>query len=494
MLADAARDDKYLRFLPWIFTMSFITITFLPRSLDDTMFMDGVTYAAIARNMSMGIGTFWKPYFADSFWLPYDNGTYFSGHPPLQFGLQAILFRIIGDSTAVENIYDLIILIGYVILISKIWQKLFGNQPVLKSYSWLPVLCWYGMVIVWYSIPNNFLDSTMGIFCLLSCYFQLLLLKQYTPSSRQLILPVLAGICIVLAFLTKGPVGLYPLAFTMLYTFVYDSNPFKKGLKSTIIMFGTLVVAGGMILAYQPALEFLSTYFQGQVVQALLQKREKTGTGWEAHFLLVLDLVRNVYPHLLVLIALNFAAFLLRIKLSINAGVLRICQFVFLIAFSGIAPMLVSVKQYPHYLIPALPFVAMGFASLLVEKTDLIIQMFKKTSVILLGIAILGCWAITFKKVNSIEPDIMAENAKDLKKYLAPKSTIAVCHDLFQNADIHSYFQRYHLLSLTTRTDSSKYILANADCLPEFDAKKDSVVTLHGNFYLVIRNARTARY
>ncbi|MEO6287305.1 MAG: glycosyltransferase family 39 protein [Dyadobacter sp.] len=497
MLFDVARNDKYLRFLPWIFTISFILITFLPRSLDDTMFMDGMTYAGIARNMSLGIGSFWKPYFADSFWLPYDNGTFFSGHPPLQFGMQSILFLIMGDTTAVENFYDLIVLICYIILIAKIWQKLFLSQAVLQRYAWMPVLCWYGMATVWYSIPNNFLDSTMGVFCLLSCYFQLVFLTRSTISKQDYIWPLLAGIGVFLAFLTKGPVGLYPLAFTMLYSFLNADITFQKGLKSTAIMLGIAVVAGGLTLAYRPAFEFLSTYFQGQVVQALMQKREKTGTGWEAHFLLIPDLLRNVYPHLLALLGLNVIAFLLKLKRQISPAVTRISQFTFLIAFSGIAPMLVSVKQYPHYLVPALPFVAMFFAALLVEKIDSLSQVVPKLCILFFAVVTIGFWGITLKKVNSIQPDVMAENAKDVKKYVARASTIGVCHDLYQVADIHSYFQRYHLLSLKDigiGADTSRYVLANTDCLPQFDAKKDSVITLHGNFYLVIRNERTARY
>jgi hypothetical protein len=497
MLFDVARNDKYLRFLPWIFTISFILITFLPRSLDDTMFMDGMTYAAIARNMSLGIGSFWKPYFADSFWLPYDNGPFFSGHPPLQFGMQSILFRIMGDTTAVENIYDLIMLVCYIVLIAKIWQKLFLGQAILQRYTWLPVLCWYGMGTVWYSIPNNFLDSTMGVFCLLSCYCQLVFLKRSTISRQHYIWPLLAGFCVFLAFLTKGPVGLYPLAFTMLYSFLNADTSFQKGLKSTAIMLGVAVVAGGLVLAYQPAFEFLNTYFQGQVVQALMQKREKTGTGWAAHFLLVSDLLRNVYPHLLALLGLNIVAFLLKLNRPLSPAVARISQFTFLIAFSGIGPMLVSVKQYPHYLVPALPFVALFFAALLVEKTDSLSHAIPKLYFLFFAFGTIGFWGITLKKVNSIQPDVMAENAKDLKNHVPRASTLGVCHDLYQVADIHSYFQRYHLLSLkdiAIGADTSRYVLANADCLPQFDARKDSIITLQGNFYLVIRNAQTARY
>lgn len=262
-------------------------------------------------------------------------------------------------------------------------------------------------------------------------------------------------------------------------------------------MLVTALVVGGSLLAYQPAFEFLNTYFQGQVVQALMQKREKTGTGWAAHFLLIPDLLRNIYPHLLGLIGLNILAFLLKLKRPISNEAARVSLFVFLIAFSGIAPMLISVKQYPHYLLPALPFVALAFAALFVEKTDALTRIVPKLSALFFAVAIVGCWGVTLKKVTSIQPDVMAENAKDVKKYVPRASTIGVCHDLYQVADIHSYFQRYHLLSLTDigiGADTSRYVLANSDCLSLFDTKKDSIITLHGNFYLVIRNAQTARY
>jgi hypothetical protein len=103
------------------------------------MFMDGVKYAAISRNMAEGIGSFWRPFFAHSFWLPYDNGPYFSGHPPLQFGLQALLFRLLGDTPVVENVYNLLILTTHIGLIAGIWKQLLpvsidrlqGNRSII---------------------------------------------------------------------------------------------------------------------------------------------------------------------------------------------------------------------------------------------------------------------------------------------------------------------------------------------------------------------------
>lgn len=486
MNLNAAGIDRYMKFLPWLFTISFILITFLPRSLDDTMFMDGVTYAAISRNMSLGIGSFWRPFFAHSFWLPYDNHGFFSGHPPLQFGLQAILFRMLGDTTAVEIIYNLLILIGYLAVITALWRKLLSGYPRYASFTWLPVLCWYGMVIVYYGIPNNFLDSTMGLFCLLSCYFQLCFLRLKRITGTSFVWPFAAGICIFLAFLTKGPVGLYPFAFTVLYAISFETKPFSNSLKATMVMVFVFVGILSAILAYQPARNFLSTYFNGQVVQALLQKREKTGTGLAAHLTLLVELGRNLYPHIIALAGLYLLSKMLKLNAPLSAPFAKMSLFAFLIAFSGIAPMLISVKQYPHYLLPALPFVGMFFGFLMVEKMAALVAAQKRSTVLLLTVACLASWVLTAARLAKNKPDVMVQNAREMTHLVPRGSTIGICHDLYQYADIHANFQRYHQLSLT-ESDTAAYVFADSSCLPQFDRTRDSIIPMHGKYLLIIR-------
>jgi hypothetical protein len=488
MNLNTAKKENYPWWLPWLFTFSFILITFLPRSIDDTMFMDGVTYAAIARNMSEGIGSFWRPFFAHSFWLPYDNGDFFSGHPPLQFGLQSLLFRLFGDTPLVENGYNLLILIGYIYLLVKIWHALLGSASAFRAFSWLPVLCWYWMEIVYYSIPNNFLDSTMGLFCLASCYCQLVFIKKDIVRTSDDFWPLLAGICIVLAFLTKGPVGLYPLAFSVIYAISTPSLRLSKVFRPTAIMLIVVLASIAGILAYAPARAFMTTYFNGQVVQALLQKREKAGTGWTAHFTLVLALLRNLYPHLLALAGLYGLSYGLRWKISQEKGISKNVLLTAFVAASGIIPMLVSIKQYPHYLLPSLPFVALLFAFLFVQRVSLAMSINKQLTIIALGIGTLLCWGATARKLAANHPDVHASNAKQLRTLVPSASTIAVCHDLFQHADIHANFQRYHHLSISMQTDSTRFVLADSVCLPQFELKRDSLVTLSGGYFLVIKN------
>ncbi|OJV18678.1 MAG: hypothetical protein BGO21_24470 [Dyadobacter sp. 50-39] len=488
MIPKTGRNNRCPWWLPWLFTLSFILITFLPRSMDDTMFMDGVTYAAIARNMSEGIGSFWRPFFAHSFWLPYDNGDYFSGQPPLQFGLQSILFSLFGDTPAVENGYNMLILTGYIFLIVRMWNTLPGPVGAFRSFAWLPILCWYGMVVVYYSIPNNFLDSTMGLFCLAACYFQLEYLKEGNVQKRNIMWPLSAGICIVLAFLTKGPVGLYPLAFASIFAFSSHSLRLRDALRPTIIMLAVVVASVAGMLAYTPAREFMATYWNGQVVQALLQKREKAGNEWTAHFTLLGELLRNITPHLIAWVVLYGLSIGLHWKVFREKAVAESVMLTALVAASSIVPILVSIKQYPHYLLPASPFVALLFALLLVQRMAFLMESKEQLAIIALSIGALACWGATISKLTTMEPDVHASNAKKLRTLVPSATTLGICHELFQQADVHANFQRYHHLSLSTQTDSMRYVLADSACLPQFDFKKDSLIQLNGGYYLVIQN------
>ena len=68
------------------------------RLLSSEMFLDGVTYAAIARNLAEGRGTFWAASYNADF-------TPFAEHPPLAFWLQSWAFRALGDSPWVERLW-----------------------------------------------------------------------------------------------------------------------------------------------------------------------------------------------------------------------------------------------------------------------------------------------------------------------------------------------------------------------------------------------------
>ena len=68
----------------------------LPRMLSYGMFLDGITYASIARNMAQNYGSFWRPYYTATV------AAVFYDQPPLGLWLQSWAYRLLGDAVYIE--------------------------------------------------------------------------------------------------------------------------------------------------------------------------------------------------------------------------------------------------------------------------------------------------------------------------------------------------------------------------------------------------------
>lgn len=453
---------EYTKNLGWLLTICFIGMTFIPRSFDNVLFMDGLAYAAISRNMALGQGTFWEPHFADSFWLPFNNCSFFCEHPPWMFGLESLLFRILGDTTAVENIYNTIILLASMWLIFSIWQKLFEHNSQIRDQAWLPILLWYGLRIVWWSVPNNLLDTTMAVFCLCSCYFQLIAI---TSSKFRLGHWLLSGVMIVFACMTKGPAGIFPLAFSAIYSLVYGKGFFKTALYGTLSILAAFLSLMFLILLYPPADYFLNNYFQGQVMAALLKKREKVSNDWTAHFHLLKLLLTNIIPHLVMLLGFLAANFYFKLAPKISGQTKKVSLLTCLLTASVVLPMLASVKQGDHYLMPALPFVGLFFAACTIELLLPITLKFSfATRVSFSFLSSLSVILMTYKLIYP-ETDRMFDISKRLSEYVPPNSKIYLPNRISNYPEIHTTFQRYSRLSIAYHPKDTKYLF--------FDDSKD---------------------
>lgn len=143
-LSPAAAESIPLRFRStgWLFTTALVGAFAARRLLTEGMFGDGLAYAAIARNLAEGRGTAWAPFFSRSFWLPYNPGPVFYDHPPLQFWLQAGLFRLLGDTPFTEKAYGGLIVVLTTLLLVRLWRALLPEASALRAFDWLPVLIW----------------------------------------------------------------------------------------------------------------------------------------------------------------------------------------------------------------------------------------------------------------------------------------------------------------------------------------------------------------
>ena len=195
-----------------------------PTLWSNGMFMDGLYYATISRNLSDGLGSFWYLHFTD---ISYPI---FFEHPPLAIGLQSIFFQFFGDSIYIERFYSFFTFMLTAYIIHLIWGEI--NRKELKYLSWIPLLFWIIIPLNSWACSNNMLENTMNIFVSLSVLFSFKSLKR---SKLKNIL--LAGICLSLAFLSKGFVGLFPLSIFFWHFIVFKEMKIKEMFSRSVQLF-----------------------------------------------------------------------------------------------------------------------------------------------------------------------------------------------------------------------------------------------------------------
>ena len=105
-----------------------------PTLWTEGMFMDGLYYAAIARNLSEGVGSFWALHLTNC------SFPVFNEHPPLAIWLQSLMFYCIGDNLFIERIYSLSTFIVTGFIIHLIWKEITNIK--LQHLSWVPLFLW----------------------------------------------------------------------------------------------------------------------------------------------------------------------------------------------------------------------------------------------------------------------------------------------------------------------------------------------------------------
>src|SRR6478735_996055 len=103
-LTEIEKSSKIFRATGWAFVLMIAGFFIFPYLLHEGMFFDGMTYSAVGRNLYLGYGTFWKPYYNQMF-------DPFYTHLPLVFGLLSKFYAIFGDNLYTPKIYNLVVLL-----------------------------------------------------------------------------------------------------------------------------------------------------------------------------------------------------------------------------------------------------------------------------------------------------------------------------------------------------------------------------------------------
>jgi 4-amino-4-deoxy-L-arabinose transferase-like glycosyltransferase len=418
-----------------------------PTLLSDGMFMDGMMYATMSKNLANGLGTFWQSHFSETIFPAFVN------HPPLAIGLESIFFRILGDSRFVERFYSLSAILLTGLIIVKIWKSLGGKS----STGWLPLLFWIAMPSVTWASVNNMLENTMGIFICLSVLFFIKSLKK-----NRILFLLLSGFMLSFGFLTKGFVTFFPLSFPFFYWLFTRKNTFWSVVIDTLIILGSsllpLILLFLLIPGYREVLpDYLAVTFELVVDAATKNSR----------FYIVYRLLMELLP--VFGIILIFLVYCRRKKVPLHQlrSNLHPAASFFCLGLSGVLPIMITRVQSGFYLLTSLPFFAISLSLLIIPHVETMIErinynppgykIFKIFGITLLftGIVLSVCFSGHINRNQDLIKDMRVISAE-----LPEGITINILPDMWTDWNLHTCYARYKNISLDPDLNNKhKYLL-----------------------------------
>lgn len=438
-------------------------------------FFDALVYSSIARNMSELSQSFWSPHYF------FGIEKIFYEHPPLQFWLHSHFFDILGDHLWSDRLFSFVIFVMNLLIMLKIWVTLNSGalnpgalNPKKRTHErnsdnqydsllWLPVLLWISTPLVFWSYPITLLENTLILFTGLSALF-FLKYKETDKKINRFGYFFFYVLSIAGAFLVKGPVGLFPLAFPVFYGLFFHFNLWKKYTIETLCSVTILILIFGFIFIIDnESYTFLKQYFGQQVLASLKGIREAPQSPWKTLF--------EIFNQNL--LALILGVLLVKDRKLIfkdiwnNKERRRTFFFLASISLSASLPLIISPKQRLFYIAPSIFFYSLCFALLFQEgiKRRLLSMknnpsITKKLSLVLLLLTF-AIGLFLFKKFGSVRRDhSQIEVTKFIRSYVPVGSTVSMKPK--PNWSLISYLQRYHKITTTVENskDSSTILIA----------------------------------
>jgi 4-amino-4-deoxy-L-arabinose transferase-like glycosyltransferase len=430
------------------------------------MFLDGLIYSAVSKNLSHGIGTFWNLHFTETFMSDFHE------HPPLAFGLQSIFYTLFGESRFVDKAYSIFTVIIVAFIIVKIWQTF------NLKYGWLPLFLWLITPTVFWSSYNNLLENTLTIFTSLSVLFYL---KGH--ENKNYLFVVMSGIMLAMGFLTKGFVAFFPWTLPfLLWIFLKRISFGRMVLDSGGLIIFSLIPLVLLILLFPVIKESLLKYIDNQVIGSI-----KNVVTVKSRFDIVMRLCSEIiFPAALGIIFLLWGRLRTSITLFLKENSRKSMVFISL-GLTGVIPIMVSMKQSGFYILPAYPFFAIAISILIYPLLDsLIIKMNYESKGFIMfkwlayGIFISGLLlSISFSDHFSRDKS----RIKDMNTILTAipgGSIINIKPEMFTDWALHAYFDRFKDISLDQDLKTGRdYLLIKNEYYSDTLNKNYSLVNLN---------------
>ena len=429
----------------WLITLSIVFALTLPILIQDAMFQDAMLYSSVSHNLGQGIGTFWFPQYST---LNLEGIPSFHEQPPLFFGIQALFYKLLGDSIYVERFFTFLTIILHIFLINFLWKSIFKNRSDYQYFGWLPVLFWIIIPVCFWTFQNNMIENAVSIFTLCSIIISYRIIQS---KNYNILLWICSGVFIFLASFSKGVPGLFPIAFPFLYWIITKKIDFKKCILYSLILILVPSIIYGSLLLFPNIRESLSIYFFDRLIR-------RVNSAPTADYRL--EIVWRLFTEMIPVLIIVFFAFVRtdREKFKAHASE-NINEFLLFlgIGFSGSLPLALTMVQKGWYMVPSFPYFAIAFAILIipiiqkaVAKIDIQsvnYKFFFRFSIVLM----IGVFAFVFMQKGKIsrERDVVTDVYK-IGEVVPKYSTLTVPLEMYDQYDfvLQGFLVRYFNISL----------------------------------------------
>lgn len=422
------------------------SILLLPNLLTRGLFVDGLVYSSISRNLSKGIGDFWTPYYAEV------KGDVFVEHPPLFFWLESFWFQLIGDYHFTERLFSLGCYILTALALFKLCKIIFKS----REQALFSVLLVTITPIVYWAFGNNMMEMLLVLPVVMSMH---ILYRRFNGLNHWWDLPII-GLWFIFFLLIKGPVALGIAVLPFVFIF---KGSIKKVFQDGLLLIVLSALFLFILLQFKGPSENLQAYMDAQVMGVLSGDRASEFAS--SRFKLMRDLAQQLILPFSIPIVL-YALSRKKPAFTKNFSPLLLTALLFSL------PFLISRKQHAYYLVPALTFFALysvasfkpAFDSLLNHPNPL-------AKTIIGGLGLLTCCtAFTLMAMQSGKQsrDRGTQNDLALISEYSTKRRLALEDDLHQNWSLYGYAMRFHDLDLSSK-DGLFYCVASKKEVPGYE-------------------------
>lgn len=411
----------------------------LPSVFQYGMFMDGMMYSAIAKNIAQNNGSLWNLIFSKTL---FNN---FYEHPPLAIFIHSFFYSI-SESFIVDKLYSLLALFLNITGICFIWKLIYYKDKSFQNYWWLPATLYLSVLLVTWAFKNNMLENIMSYFCVFSAYF---ILKAQLKNKLIYLIP--AALLIVFAFLSKGFTGLFPLSIPFFYSLFFDKMNLKKLTIHLLLLLFFAFCFSFILFIYNDANQFLSTYFYNQVIKSIDGSK---GADNERFFIVIKTLLELIPVFGICLIVFIISLFKKQLSILTNTKKQFFLFFLF-IALSATLPILLSPRQSGYYALCAYPFFALAFSQLIIPQIHFWFNQLnsnsKKLQIVtgLAGLILISSIVFSASKYKNFERDeIVLKDIFEICKNVPQGEIITIPKEQAQSWTVYAYFSRFGNISL----------------------------------------------